>query len=108
MTEFNSLYLQLNPTPLKPKFHYLIHYPGIMEKLGPLHNLWSMRYESKHRTLKIAARSSMNRINICKSLAIKNQLQLNHLFLENRLPHNFQYSSKIKKIDLPQLTSLMR
>ncbi|XP_011858359.1 PREDICTED: uncharacterized protein LOC105555920, partial [Vollenhovia emeryi] len=61
VTEFNSLYLQLSSTPLKPKFHYLIHYPGMMQKLGPLHNLWSMRYESKHRTLKIAARSSMNR-----------------------------------------------
>jgi len=97
--EFNDLYLQLSPTPLKPKFHHLIHYAGIMEKLGPLCNLWSMRYESKHRVAKIAARSSANRINICKSLAIKNQLQLNHLFLENKLPSKFQYSRKIKKVN---------
>jgi len=55
--EFNDLYLQLSPTPLKPKFHHLIHYAGIMKKLDRLCNLWSMRYESKHRVAKIAARS---------------------------------------------------
>lgn len=105
--EFNSLYLKLSPTPLKPKFHFLIHYPGMMKTLGPLYNLWCMRYESKHRTLKIAARSSMNRINICRTLAIKNQLQLNHLFLDNTLQPNFQHSCKIKKIENPQLTLLL-
>jgi len=78
-----------------------------MEKLGPLCNLWSMRYESKHRVAKIAARSSANRINTCKSLAIKNQLQLNHLFLENKLPSKFQYSRKIKKVNSSNLTFLL-
>jgi len=105
--EFNDLYLQLSPTPLKPKFYHLIHYAGIMEKLGPLCNLWSMRYESKHRVAKIAARSLANRINICKSLAIKNQLQLNHLLLENKLPSNFQHSCKIKKVNSSNLTFLL-
>jgi len=66
-----------------------------------------MRYESKHRVAKIAARSSANRINICKSLAIKNQLQLNHLFLENKLPSKFQYSRKIKKVNSSNLTFLL-
>lgn len=66
-----------------------------------------MRYESKHRISKIAARSSANRINICKSLAIKNQLQLNHLFLENKLPSNFQHSRKMKNIDSSNLTFLL-
>lgn len=105
--EFNMLYLQLSSTPLKPKFHHLVHYPEIMKKLGPVHNLWSMRYESKHRVLKIAARSSMSRVNICKTLAIKNQLQLNNLFLENRLPSNFQHPCKIGKLDHSQLLILV-
>jgi hypothetical protein len=105
--EFNDLYLKLSSTSLKPKFHYLIHYARIMEKLGPLRNLWSMRFESKHRVLKTAARSSANRINLCKTLAIKHQLQLNHLFLENKLPPNFQHSRKIKKINVEDFTLLV-
>ncbi|CAI6368046.1 unnamed protein product [Macrosiphum euphorbiae] len=40
-----------------------------------------MRFEAKHRTSKIAARSNFNRRNICLSLAIKHQLQLNEIFL---------------------------
>ncbi|GBP55523.1 hypothetical protein EVAR_36246_1 [Eumeta japonica] len=35
--------------------------------------LWSMRFEAKHRTFKIAAQSSSNRKNICKTLAIRQQ-----------------------------------
>lgn len=45
-----------------------------------------MRYEAKHRTSKIAARSSFNRRNICMSLAIKYQLKLNETFLNSKLP----------------------
>jgi len=48
-----------------------------------------------------------NRINICKSLAIKNQLQLNHLFLENKLFSKFQHSRKIKKINSSNFTFLL-
>lgn len=105
--EFNALYLKLSSTPLKPKFHHLIHYPKIMKHLGPLHNLWSMRFESKHKILKMAARSSSNRINLCKTLAIKHQLQLNNFFLENNLPSNFTYSHKIRKV-CSHLTSLLK
>ncbi|KYN02053.1 hypothetical protein ALC62_07169 [Cyphomyrmex costatus] len=78
----------------------------IMEKLGPLRNLWSMRYEAKHRVFKTAAKNSANRINICKTLAIRHQLQLNHLFLENKLASNFQHSCKLKNINSQDLTAL--
>ena len=32
---------------LKPKHHYLRHYPGLILKFGPLIRLWTMRFESK-------------------------------------------------------------
>lgn len=51
--EFNDLYLQLSSTPLKPKFHHLVHYAGIMEKLGPLCNLWSTSLEIRVKTQNI-------------------------------------------------------
>ncbi|GBP35155.1 hypothetical protein EVAR_28354_1 [Eumeta japonica] len=47
--------------------------------------LWSMRFEAKHRTFKIAAQSSSNRKKIYKTLAIRQQLQLNEFFLKGNL-----------------------
>lgn len=72
-----------------------------MKNLGPLQNLWSMRYEAKHRISKISARASCNRINLTKTIAIKHQLQLNHVFLKNEIEPNVVFSTgrKILKHD---------
>lgn len=40
-----------------------------------------MRFESKHREGKITSRASVNRINVCRTIAIKHQLRLNYKFL---------------------------
>jgi len=32
---------------LKPKHHYMTHYPSLILKFGPLIRLWTMRLESK-------------------------------------------------------------
>jgi len=48
ITEHHELYIKLFNTHLKPKHHHLVHYPFIMEKIGPLIHVWSMRFESKH------------------------------------------------------------
>jgi len=58
ISEHHSLYLKLTKINLKPKCHHLIHYPYIMEQVGPLINIWSMRFEAKHKESKIAAISS--------------------------------------------------
>ncbi|CAI6350155.1 unnamed protein product [Macrosiphum euphorbiae] len=83
--EMNELYLKLSKNDLKPKFHFLTHYSSMIKKHGPVVHLWSMRYEAKHRISKISARSSFNRRNICMSLAIKHQLQLNEVFNKGKL-----------------------
>jgi len=41
---------------LKPKHHFLIHYPSIIEQSGPPRNYWCFRFEGKHKELKIYAR----------------------------------------------------
>jgi len=46
----HELYLKLFNTNLKPKHQQGVHYPLIMEKIGPLVHVWSMRFESKHRS----------------------------------------------------------
>lgn len=45
-------------TNLKPKHHYLRHYPALILKFGPLIRLWTMRFESKHSYFKRCARNS--------------------------------------------------
>ncbi|CAI6371526.1 unnamed protein product [Macrosiphum euphorbiae] len=86
--EMNELYIKYSKNTLKPKFHFLTHYPLIIRKFGPVVHFWSMRYEAKHRISKISARSSFNRRNICKTLAIKHQLQLNDIFTKFLLCNN--------------------
>ncbi|XP_054083396.1 uncharacterized protein LOC128920333 [Zeugodacus cucurbitae] len=37
---------------LKPKHHFLVHYPHAIEKCGPLKFVWAMRFEAKHKDAK--------------------------------------------------------
>ena len=34
---------------LRPKHHYIEHYPKLIRCFGPLVHLWTMRFEGKHR-----------------------------------------------------------
>jgi len=49
-----------------------------------------MRFEAKHRISKISANSSSNRRNICMSLAIRQQLLLNNLFIKGNLGNTIE------------------
>ena len=50
--EFLSSFAAHSPDLFKPKFHFLVHYPTLMKKFGPLRHLWCMRFESFHRKIK--------------------------------------------------------
>lgn len=82
---FNACFLDLTGSHLRPKFHFLTHYPTIINRSGPPIQYWSMRFEAFHRISKTVARSSANRMNICLTIATKHQLKLNNLFLENKI-----------------------
>ena len=45
---------------ITPKLHFMIHYGTVIRKMGPLVNLWCMRYEAKHAILK----------NMCRQIKI--------------------------------------
>lgn len=77
--EFNK-FSELFSLPLKPKHHFLTHYPTIMNKIRPLMQAATLRYESKHRQLKLAANAVASRVNITHTLAIKHQLQQSFRF----------------------------
>lgn len=59
---------------LRPKHHYLRHYPELIVRFGPLMKVWSLRFESKHTYFKRVLRYSRNYINITKSLSEKHEL----------------------------------
>ncbi|XP_064472077.1 uncharacterized protein LOC135386209 [Ornithodoros turicata] len=53
LNELIQLYLELITelfprVTLKPKHHFLLHYPELILKYGPLIWLWTLRFESKH------------------------------------------------------------
>lgn len=60
--------------PVRPKHHYLAHYPRLILQFGPLIRVWTMRFESKHSYFKKCARYSQNFINICHTFAERHQL----------------------------------
>ena len=59
--------------PLRPKHHYLLHYPGLILKFGPLMRTWNMRFESKHFYFKNVVRSCGNFVNLIKTLSHHHQ-----------------------------------
>lgn len=73
--DHHELFLQLfKDQDLKPKHHFITHYPEIMEEVGPLAHISCMRYEARHRPIKTGAKATPSRVNITKTLAKKNQL----------------------------------
>lgn len=63
---------------LKPKHHFLTHYPSLIRKMGPPIHSWMMRNEAKHKEFTNMAKSTNNFRNIPKTLAERHQQ--NHVF----------------------------
>lgn len=61
---------------LKPKHHYLEHYPFLIRKFGPLVTLWTMRFEAKHSFFKRVARNIRCFKNVLLSLSQRHQYQI--------------------------------
>lgn len=85
--EFLTRYFTEFPTlPMKPKFHFLIHYPQMMLKFGPLVHCWTLRFEGKHNYFKEIYHSTKNTKNICKTMAQRHEyLQASHRTKKNFL-----------------------
>lgn len=59
---------------MKPKFHYLIHYPQMLLQFGPLINTWTLRFEGKHNYFKEISKTTKKRKNLCKTLAQRHEM----------------------------------
>ncbi|XP_074031616.1 uncharacterized protein [Leptinotarsa decemlineata] len=75
MNQYITERLQLFPEiPLRPKHHYLLHYPHLIIQFGPLKYLWTLHFESKHIYFKTIVKHCPNFRNILLSLSEKHQL----------------------------------
>jgi hypothetical protein len=73
--EHHKCFTQLYPScRLIPKAHYLVHYPEIMCKYGPLTRYWCMRFEGKHNYFKDLAHRIKSFKNVPKTMATRHQL----------------------------------
>lgn len=73
--DYLSARLSLFPLKqLRPKHHYLAHYPRLILEFGPLMKVWTLRFESKHSFFKRIIRYSHNFKNITMTLSEKHEL----------------------------------
>ena len=59
---------------LRPKHHFLSHYPFLTMMCGPLIRLWTLRFESKHSYFKNCLRSAKHFKNVTLTMSHKHQL----------------------------------
>ena len=73
LIEFFSSYYREYIISMKPKFHYLLHYPRQMLEFGPLVFCWTLRFEGKHFVFKEISWRTKNRKNIMYTLAHRHE-----------------------------------
>lgn len=76
ITTHLTTYKEISNKDLSCKQHFLLHYPGIIRKIGPPVHYSMMRYERKHKDFKTFRKSTNNFKAINKSLALKHQKRL--------------------------------
>lgn len=85
--EHHEYFLELFPDrTLKPKHHFMTHYPQQMRLLGPLVHFWTMRFEAKHRFFKRLAHIVCNFKNILKTLSYRQQMFLCYHIMSSKDP----------------------
>lgn len=61
IVEHDKLFKMLYPQKkLLPKHHFLIYYPRIIQKIGPILHSWCMRYEGKHNFFQVISKNYQN------------------------------------------------
>ena len=74
---------------IKPKAHYLEHYPKLMQNFGPLSACWTLRFEGKHSFFKKFVHMASNFKNLLFMLVEMHQL---NLAVHLRMPNFFKFA----------------
>lgn len=82
--QHHELYVQLFKDHLKPKHHFMIHYPQVIRKVGPPRKYWCFLFEAMHKQSKMYCRAITSRVNIALSVATKYQMQYAHMLMTQK------------------------
>ena len=87
-----KLYNKVTKNLFIRKHHHSGHYPDMIKNLGLPRQLSCNRFEGKHKPLKDASKLVTSRLNAPKTIAVKNQLQVNYRFpLRKGLDDNLEF-----------------
>ncbi|KAK0148560.1 putative nuclease HARBI1 [Merluccius polli] len=79
ISEHRRRYKEVFPDQrIRPKHHFLEHYPEMIKLFGPIVKFWTMRFEAKHSYFKQVVRHTKCFKNITLSLANKHQLMIGY------------------------------
>lgn len=87
---------------LRPKHHYIEHYPEMIKAFGPLSDVWTMRFEGKHKFFKRVIRNAHNFKNVALTLAVKHQKMMAYYLDTSSF---FKPSIEMDKVTTASITS---
>lgn len=90
--DHHNLYVELFGNTLKPKHHFVLHYPTSIKKCGPLKFLWCMRLEAEHKNIKNYCKNITSRMNLALSCCKKACLQFSHFLINYECETDFDIS----------------
>ncbi|KAE8749525.1 hypothetical protein FOCC_FOCC003790 [Frankliniella occidentalis] len=82
--EHHERYIEVFNEHLKPVHHFVTHLWRYMLLIGPLVHTSGKRFEAKHREATLAAASVQSRVNILKTIMIKNSLKFSYHMLSKK------------------------
>lgn len=88
---------------LRPKHHFIEHYVHLIRCFGPLVDLWTMRFESKHNFFKKVVHDVLNFKNVLLTLSCKHQ-QMMAYYLDCQ--NLFKPKLYIGNVDIVKTSSL--
>lgn len=91
-----------------PKHHFMMHFPNLIIKYGPLRNFWCMHFEEKHQYFKKLISNLRNFKNVTHTLASRHQMRLAHALSSQFLTQCCTISSSCKRLTADKLPNELR
>lgn len=82
--EHHSIFCELYKTHLRPKHHIILHYPEVILRVGPLRNIWCMKFEAYHKLLKSTIKTTTCHKNVLLTMSTKDSLRFSERCLSKR------------------------
>lgn len=103
LIQFKDLYHELS---VKPKMHFLLHYPSIIRKNGPIKTFWCMAYERKNGLLKLPSHIMKNYRAPQQTLAYRMQCMALSNIVEKRYIRDFITTGKRYSMNIDELQNV--